>query len=130
MNRVPRAASALVASGLLASAFVLPARRPLPLDLCVLHRLTGLPCPTCGLSRSVCLFARGEWGASLVMHPAGGLAFGALVIAAAWLTWEAVTDRDLERALRIRLTRALLGVGGGLSLAVWVLRLAAVWPTA
>jgi uncharacterized protein DUF2752 len=130
VRRGPRATAASVTIGLLAAVAVLPARRPIPFDLCLMHRLTGLPCLTCGLTRSVCLLARGEWRASLVMHPAGWLAFGALVVAAAWLAWEAVADSDLARPLGRRLTRVLLGLGGALSLAVWVMRLAGLWPMA
>ncbi len=126
--RARRSASALVAAGFLVGTFLLPARRPLPFGLCPLHFLTGLPCLTCGLTRSVCLFARGEWGASLRMHPAGWLAFGALVLACVWLSGEAAADRDLGGRLRHRLLALALGFGGALSLLAWGGRLAGVWP--
>src|SRR5207245_9283187 len=74
-ERASRLAAGLSATGLLAGTFLLPPGKPLPFDLCLLHRLTGIPCLTCGLTRAVCLLARGEWRASLSMHPAGGLAF-------------------------------------------------------
>ena len=70
-ERASRFTVGLAASGLLAATFILPPQKPLPFDLCLLHRLTGLPCLTCGLTRAVCLLARGEWRASLSMHPAG-----------------------------------------------------------
>jgi Protein of unknown function (DUF2752) len=126
--RTRRLAAALVAVGFLASVFLLPARRPLPFDVCPFHRLTGLPCPTCGLTRSVCLFARGEWTASLRMHPAGWLAFASLVVASVWLLGEAGMDRDLGSRLRIRLVALALGFGAGLSVVAWGARLAGVWP--
>src|SRR5262249_38248063 len=114
--RAERTGAALVAAALLAAGFLLPARRPIPFDLCVLHRLTGLPCPTCGLTRSVCLFARGEWGASLAMHPAGWLAFSGLAIACLWLAAEAAAGRDLGPGLKARLVRGALAAGAVLSI--------------
>lgn len=126
--RARRSASALVAAGMLAAASLLPARRPLPFDACLLHRISGLPCLTCGLTRSVCLFARGEWGASLQMHPAGWLVFGALVIACAWLAAEATVDRDLGAGPKRRLVSLALGLGGALSVLAWGARLTGIWP--
>jgi len=127
-RRAQRSVPALVASGLLGAVFLLPAFHPLPLDLCLLHRLTGIPCLTCGLSRSVCLFARGEWAASLRMHPAGPLAFCVLVVACLWLLGEAAAGRDLGDRARRRLLALALGLGGALSVLVWWARLAGFWP--
>jgi len=128
VSAAERLRAALVAAALLAGSFLLPARRPIPLDLCVFHRLTGLPCLTCGLTRSVCLFARGEWGASLAMHPAGWLAFSGLAVACLWLLAEAVAGRDLGPGLRARLVRGALAAGALLSVLGLCGRLAGVLP--
>ncbi|GLH74952.1 hypothetical protein GETHLI_34540 [Geothrix limicola] len=40
-------------------------------DLCLFHRLTGLLCPTCGLTRSWAALARGQIGMSLHFHALG-----------------------------------------------------------
>ena len=127
-RRARRGAAALVAGGLLAAAFLLPARQPLGFDVCLLQRLTGVPCLACGLTRSVCLFAQGEWGASLRMHPAGWLAFGALAVVCSWLAGEAAANRDLGAGARTRLLGQALWLGGALSLLGWGARLAGVWP--
>src|SRR5262249_8526333 len=107
-HRAQRFLSALVAAVLMGAAFVLPARHPLPFDAFVFHRLPGLPCLTCGLTRSVCLFARGDFTGSLTMHPAGWLAFVSLFVGCAWLMWEAAVDRDLNANLRGRLVRTAI----------------------
>jgi len=48
---------------------------------CPLRALTGIPCPTCFLTRATCASLRGDWHHALELH-----AFGPLV-AAALLLW-------------------------------------------
>lgn len=45
---------------------------PLP-PSCVSHELFGIPCPGCGLTRSIIYLAHGQWRASLAMHRLGWL---------------------------------------------------------
>ena len=127
-HRARRSVAALAAAGLLAAARLLPADRPLPIDVCPLHMLTGLPCLTCGLTRSVCLFSRWDWDASLQMHPAGWLAFGVLAVTCLWLAGEAAAGRSLAAHARARLLRLALGFGGVLSVAAWSARLVRLFP--
>ena len=77
---------------------------------CGLRAKYGLPCPTCGMTRSVVLALHGEWTAAWQMSPGGVAAvLGMLLgIAAAWalaLTqwrrandWEAAVGRAIRRA--------------------------------
>src|SRR5262249_20878761 len=117
-----------MAAAALVAARLLPPARPLPLDLCPLHHFTGVPCPTCGLTRAVCLVVRGEWARSLGMHPAGGPVVAGLVVASLWLGLEAATGRDRGSGARRRLTRAALVGGAVLSCATWGARLTGHWP--
>ena len=48
--------------------FVLPANG-LGIDLCGVHRFTGLPCPGCGLSRAFIAVADGELAEALAWNP-------------------------------------------------------------
>ena len=49
--------------------------------LCPLRSLFGLPCPTCGMTRSVVLSLHGEWGRAAALNPAGPLlVFGLLAL--------------------------------------------------
>lgn len=122
--RRDRLVVALVAGACLAGTFVLPPGRPLPVDLCLWHRITGLPCLTCGLTRAACLFAHGLWTESLAMHPAGSLLLMGLAVAAAWAGAEAVAGRALGGRVKGRLVTATVWAGLGLSLVTWLARLA------
>ena len=37
--------------------------------VCMFHRLSGLPCPSCGTFRCFALLARGQWAAAFRMQP-------------------------------------------------------------
>ena len=47
----------------------------LPTPQCVFHTLTGLPCVTCGATRSAFQFLHGHFSASLFFNPLAFLAF-------------------------------------------------------
>ena len=51
-------------------------------SFCGFHRLTGLPCPGCGITRSLVCCAHGLWAEAVGFHPLGPLVFAALVGAA------------------------------------------------
>ena len=54
--------------------------------VCPFRRVTGLPCPGCGISRGVAYLALGEPRAAVRSHPLSPLfAIGAIVIGAARL---------------------------------------------
>ncbi len=56
--------------------------------LCVLRQTTGLPCPGCGLSRSVVAAAHGNWSESFTYHRLGGVFLLFLVLQALYrLAW-------------------------------------------
>jgi len=90
--------------------------------LCLLKRLTGLPCMTCGMTRSFCALSRGQVGEALDYHPLGPVVFGVLAVAMVPSAWIAVAGRRrmewVARALIWSISVLVLA-----ALVVWVLRL-------
>ena len=85
---------------------------------CPLRALTGVPCPTCFLTRATELALRGDLEASLQQHAFGPLAAAALV------GWSVLAIRR-GRLLPRRLPGWPLAAGATALVGYWLLRL--VW---
>lgn len=97
------AASALIAVGWLISG--------LPTPLCPLHALTGIPCPTCGMTRATTALLHGHPVEALAWNPLATLAMGAAALYVLYaavvvigklprLRWSAPTPNE-SRGIRI-----------------------------
>jgi hypothetical protein len=79
------------------------------LPLCVFKILTGIPCPTCGLTRAVIALSRGDVGRALWMNPlaavAGIAALAYLAYAAAVLVLRLPRLRPVVTPLDARVLR-------------------------
>jgi len=60
-------------------------------SLCVLRRLTGIPCPGCGMSRAFAHLAKGEWAAAAHDHLLAYPLAAELLLA--WLAWAVLLAR-------------------------------------
>jgi Protein of unknown function (DUF2752) len=109
-----------VARLLVLGAFVLPGRllHEAPV-LCPFRRLTGRPCPACGLSRSWQAMAHGRLGEAFEQHPLGPLA----LTATAWF----VAD-DAAEARLLGTDRRLVPAALALWTAVWFWRISRSAP--
>jgi hypothetical protein len=67
---------------LLASA-LLP-KDGLGVDICLMHRLTGLSCPGCGLTRSITCMTHGDLSRAFAYHPFGPVLWVLLVALTAY----------------------------------------------
>ncbi len=68
--------------------------------ICPFRRLTGLPCPGCGLTRSWVYLAHGWWRESFLSHPFGALAVAvvlALAVAVVVARARGVAPPDIDR---------------------------------
>jgi len=82
--------------------------RQLGMPSCSILVRTGVPCPTCGLTTSMALMARGRVGGALVAHPFGVFLFAAVAFLAAAGGFELATGRDTLRKLRPNVWWAVL----------------------
>ncbi|WP_088893259.1 DUF2752 domain-containing protein [Leptolyngbya ohadii] len=83
--------------------------------VCPLRSLTGIPCPFCGMTRSLMAAARGNFVEAIDYHAFGVLLVGVLLLAVLhWLT-ELGTGRRVRTFYGrwIRDRRWQLGLGGG-----------------
>ncbi len=88
-------------------------------SICLLRRLTGMPCPTCGVTRSLRALGQGEVAAAVRFHPLGPLYAAMLLVvlvrsggmALRGRTWLDGTARVLVWLLPF-LVMATLGVYG------------------
>ena len=76
---------------------------------CAFRTLTGLPCPMCGLTTSVCHLVRSEWREAIRAHPAGPPVLAMGIVAGAGSAVVAV-GRD-NRVVRRVCVHAVLGLG-------------------
>jgi hypothetical protein len=58
-------------------------------NLCWLYDCTGIPCPMCGMLRSLVALLHGDVTTSVLFHPAGPVMGAALVGAAVAFCWRA-----------------------------------------
>jgi hypothetical protein len=121
--RRSKAWQAAVIAALLGAAALTDPTHPLPFEVCVFHWLTGLPCPTCGMTRAVCHAVHGHWAQSVAWHPAGLILATGL---AGWMLWvaaEAWRGQPIAEALRRRLAKALIVAGIAVSGVLWLRQL-------
>jgi Protein of unknown function (DUF2752) len=89
--------------------------------ICPFRRLTGLPCPGCGMTRAFAHLAKGEWSAAVRDQPLAPLLAAEMCIG--WMAWSLPAAGRLRAAAVARLDRLALWHGFALCL-VWVGRLA------
>jgi uncharacterized membrane protein len=53
-------------------------------DLCAFHAMTGLPCPTCGITRSFSATAHGQLSQAFHYHAFGPFLFALMLAASLW----------------------------------------------
>ena len=84
---------------------------------CPLRSLTGVPCPTCFLTRATVAALTGDLSSSLQWHHFGPVVAGGLVL------WSAVALRQRRLFPLQPRSKAFIGIGIAL-VAYWIVRLA------
>ncbi len=114
---------------------------------CPFFNLTQLPCPLCGMTRSLACCAHGAWSQAWHYHLLGPPLFALLILSSTRFLARAVTRRNVthrnatQRAEKPHVVFALPFLGPrfahrqsiawtifGLSMVAWLVRLAGWWP--
>jgi hypothetical protein len=72
----------------------------LPVDLCVLHATTGLPCPGCGMTRAISAISQGELSVALGLNPFAFFAWPTFFALAVMALMPATVRARVEAPLR------------------------------
>lgn len=64
--------------------------------VCPLRHWTGIPCPTCGMTRSLMAMVRGDWEQALIHHVFGPLLLIGLVLGVIHLAIELYSDHRVQ----------------------------------
>ena len=94
----------------------------LGLGSCAFAKLTGRPCPTCGMTTSFAWFARGRLGKSWQVSPAGCLIASLVLPVAAWLLSCCLCARPVGCRSLDRPLMGLLVAIVSASLIFWLIR--------
>jgi hypothetical protein len=100
----------------------LPRPESSPFVVCALRRVTGIPCPGCGMTRALASLARGELARAVTLHPLAIPLVAELVALwglAGWRLWRRLPLDPGGGTLQTALIWH-----GAVFLAVWVARLA------
>ena len=90
--------------------------------ICMLRRLTGMPCPTCGVTRSLRALGQGEAAAAVGFHPLGPLYAAMLLAVMVRSAGIALRGRTwLERTARI--LACSLPIVAGLTMLVYAVQM-------
>jgi hypothetical protein len=94
------------------------------ISICWMHSTTGIPCPGCGMIRSVSCAAHGLWERSVAYHPFGvpALAMFAFIAAASILPRSMKAPLENQLRQRARPINVLLWIAVGSFLAFGVIR--------
>ncbi len=68
----------------------------LPGVVCPLRHWTGIPCPTCGMTRSLMAVVRGDWDQAVIEHLFGPVLFIVLVLGLLQVAIELTTGHHVK----------------------------------
>ncbi len=64
------------------------------LEFCMFRSITGVPCPSCGMTRSVTTLARGNIANALWWNPLGVIMFASMVLFPLWIIRDIVYKKN------------------------------------
>jgi hypothetical protein len=111
----------LAAGALLAAALIPPGVADHGPVTCPFRLMTGIPCPSCGLTRSWVALMHGSLSESVAYHPLGP------VVAVVAVLFALNADRLIPGLTKRLSSPRFLGAVGGVWIAIWAVRLGLGW---
>jgi hypothetical protein len=62
--------------------------------VCLFKRITTIPCPSCGITRSILCLLNGDFTGALYWNPFGAILAMALIIIPIWICYDLVGHKD------------------------------------
>jgi hypothetical protein len=63
-------------------------------ESCLLHRITHLPCPSCGSTRSVLALLNGEFAGAFYYNPLGYLILLLMILLPVWVVYDLIRRKE------------------------------------
>jgi hypothetical protein len=63
-------------------------------DVCMFKHIAGIPCPSCGSTRSIIAFAHGDFGNALYYNPLGLISLSIMILAPLWIAYDVALKKD------------------------------------
>lgn len=95
----------------------------LPFLQCPLRALTGIPCPTCGVTRSFVAIVQGDFSQAVQYHLFGPVVFLLFLAATIFLLWELTTNQKSIALYSVGTKPWIYSSAIGLYFGYYVLRL-------
>ena len=70
--------------------------------ICLFKQITGIPCPSCGSTRSVLTLLHGDLIGALIWNPFGLILMGIMVISPVWILYDLLASRQSLYRLYIK----------------------------
>tara|TARA_R110000737_G_scaffold327084_3_gene341140 strand:- start:14394 stop:14810 length:417 start_codon:yes stop_codon:yes gene_type:complete len=65
----------------------------MPAEVCLIKRVTNMPCPSCGSTRSIISLTKGEFVHALTINPIGYLVATIMLIAPIWIFIDTISRK-------------------------------------
>ncbi len=66
----------------------------IPLGSCIWKQVTGIACPSCGVTRSVLALCKGEFLNAILLNPFGLIVLIILLVAPLWIVYDVIRRKE------------------------------------
>lgn len=63
-------------------------------SICLMKHVTGIPCPSCGATRSVVSLTQGHFTQAMIINPIGYLIALIMLVLPVWIAYDVIRKRD------------------------------------